>query len=167
MWWEFQISSKCCTTSKLHTTRVLRSTIYIHSTYKLKPYVHSMPGLMPSGCQLHCLGQQFHPGCGIWSSVSKGWDVPLSRHKEIILFQCPFARDKGRSKNPGTNSSVPGQDEFLIIRKNDQISCFRTSFSCCRTSFSCFRTSFSCFRTYFSALSCFVLRDGMGHAVKI
>ena len=33
-------------------------------------------------------------------------------------FSCPgvpLSRDKGRSKNPGTNSSVPGQNEYIFI----------------------------------------------------
>ena len=50
----------------------------------------------------------------------------------------PLSRDKGRSKNPGTNSSVPGRPGTKWIKKfqkKDQISCFRTSFSCFRTSF--------------------------------
>ena len=94
--------------------------------------------------------------------------VPLSR----IFFSCPsvpLSWDKGRSKNPGTNSSVPGRPRtkwisiYLALktfRKKYQISCFRTSLSC-------FRRSFSCYRMPFSALSCFVSRDRMGQAVKI
>ena len=49
--------------------------------------------------------------------------VPLSRDKKVSLSRCPFvpgqksfacpavplSRDKGRSKCPGTNSSVPGR----------------------------------------------------------
>ena len=55
-------------------------------------------------------------------------------------------QDEGRSKNPGTKSSVPGcpvtkyisihLKHQILFRKNDQISCFRTSFSCFRASFS-------------------------------
>jgi hypothetical protein len=49
--------------------------------------------------------------------------VPLSRDKKVSLSRCPFvpgqksfvcpavplSRDKGKSKNPGTNTSVPGR----------------------------------------------------------
>ena len=144
-------------------------------------------------------------------SISKGQDVPgqsRTRCPVVPLFLCPgtkifpcpavpLSRNKGRSKCPGTNSSVlgrPGTKWIKKFQKNDQISCFRTSFYCFRTSFSCFRTtfsvlehhfsvlehpfllqniifcfrtSFSCFRTSFSALSRFVPRDGKGQAVKI
>ena len=90
--------------------------------------------------------------------------VPLSRDKKVSLsrrpfipgqksFACPavpLSRDMGRNNCPGTNSSVPGQNEFKNFQKKDLISCLRTSFFCFGTSFSCFRTSFSCFRTSFS-----------------
>ena len=41
------------------------------------------------------------------TSVSKGGDVPgqSGMGRPVV----PLSRDKGRSKNPGTNSSVPGQ----------------------------------------------------------
>ena len=41
--------------------------------------------------------------------------ISTGRDKEIFLSQCHFARDKGRNKNPGTNSSFLGQNEFLFI----------------------------------------------------
>ena len=49
---------------------------------------------------------------GISSSISKGRDVPLSlcpRTKEFSCPGVPLSRDKGRSKCPGTNPSVPGR----------------------------------------------------------
>ena len=42
--------------------------------------------------------------------VSKGWDVPLSLCPGTKIFSCPvvpLSCDKVRSKNLGTNSSVP------------------------------------------------------------
>ena len=49
----------------------------------------------------------FLPG---WSS--KEWRVPI-----LPLFRCPLSQDKGRSKNPGASSSVPGcpVTKFLFI----------------------------------------------------
>merc|ERR1711997_1414207 len=85
---------------------------------------------------------------GLITRVSTGRDVPLSlcpRTKKNSCPGVPLSRDKGRSKCPGTNSSVParpGTKQFKNFQKKDQISHFRTSFLCFRTSFLCFRTSF-------------------------
>ena len=87
-----------------------------------------------------------------------GQDVPLSLCPGTKKFSCPgvpLSRDKGRSKCPGTNSSVPGRPGTKWIKnfqKNDQISCFWTSFSWFRTSFSCFRTTFSVLEHHFPVL---------------
>ena len=85
----------------------------------------------------------------VHSSVSKGRDVPrdvpgqtgtgrpivpLSRDKKNSLSRCPFvpgqksfacpavplSRDKGRSKCPGTNSSVPGRPGTKWILRNSE-----------------------------------------------
>ena len=88
-------------------------------------------------------------GCGIsnsiCTSVSTGRDVPLSL--------CPFVPGQRiflvpMSLCPGTRAAanVPGRPGTKCIKnfqKNDQNSCFWTSFSCFRTSFSCYRTSLS------------------------
>ena len=41
---------------------------------------------------------------------------PRDGTKNFFCPSVPLSRDKGRSKNPGTNSSVPGQNEFLFIK---------------------------------------------------
>ena len=90
--------------------------------------------------------------------VSTGQNVPLSLCPGTKKNSCPgvpLSRDKGRSKCPGTNSSVPGRPRTKWIKnfqKNDQISCFWTSFSCFRTSFSCSRTTFSVLEHHFPVL---------------
>ena len=73
--------------------------------------------------------------------VSTGRDVPLSLCPGTKKFSCHgvlLSRNKGRSKCPGTNSSVParpGTKRFKNFQKKDQISRFRTSFLCFRISF--------------------------------
>ena len=82
-----------------------------------------------------------------------GRDVPLSLCPGTKQNSCPgvpLSRDKGRSKNPGTNSYVPGRPGTKLIKnfqKRDQISCFRTSFSC-------FKTSFPVIEHHFPVLEC-------------
>ena len=98
--------------------------------------------------------------------------VPGQRH-----FPCPavpLSQDKGRSKCPRTNSSVParpGTKRFKNFQKKGPdfpfqniislfqniLSCFRTSFSVLEHPFSVLEHPFlSCFRMSFSALSYFV-----------
>ena len=55
------------------------------------------------------------------TSVSTGWDVPLSLCPATKKFSCPgvpLSRDKGRSKCPRTNSSVPGHPGIKSPPKN-------------------------------------------------
>ena len=65
--------------------------------------------------------------------------VPLSRDKKknlVPVSRCPVTR--AGANVPGQNPlsrPVPGQNDFKIFKKRDQISCFITSFSCFRTSF--------------------------------
>jgi hypothetical protein len=56
----------------------------------------------------------------VFSRVSTGRDVPLSLCPGTKKFSCPgvpLSRDKGRSKNPGTNYSVPGHPGTKISEK--------------------------------------------------
>ena len=86
------------------------------------------------------------------TSVSTGPPVvPLSRDKEIFLSQCPFVPRQGQEQKSQDKLLCPGTKliyiyliALKIFRKNDKISCCRTSF----------RTSFACFRTYFPVLEC-------------
>ena len=88
-----------------------------------------------------------------WDGTSRCPFVPGQKNFLVPVSLCPGTR--AGANVPGQtplSRDVPGQNELKIFKKNDQISCFWTSFSCFRTSFSCFRTSFSCFRTTFSVL---------------
>ena len=42
---------------------------------------------------------------------------PWDRTKKFSFPGVPLSRDKGRSKNLGTNSSVPGQNELKNFKK--------------------------------------------------
>ena len=43
--------------------------------------------------------------------------IPLSRDKKNCCPSVPLSWDKGRSKCPGTNSSVPGKNDLKIFKK--------------------------------------------------
>jgi hypothetical protein len=70
----------------------------------------------PSKCRsINQASKQLFSSSQVCSSVSTGRDVPLSLCPGTKKFSCPgvpLSREKGRSKNPGTNSSVPGQNHF-------------------------------------------------------
>jgi hypothetical protein len=55
------------------------------------------------------------------SGDNPGWDVPLSLCPGTKIFPCldvPLSRDKGRSKNPGTNSSTgTSRDKITFPKK--------------------------------------------------
>jgi hypothetical protein len=98
--------------------------------------------------------------------------VPLSQDKKKSLFRCPFvprqksfacpavplSRDKGRCKNPGTNSSVPGRPRTKPgqknLKKKSQIFFF---FKNCNFFILFFLLSRGCPG---------IFRDGKGQAVK-
>ena len=89
----------------------------------------------PGGTSPNCLelGNTLRFLLYVLTSVSTGRNVPLSLcpgTKNILVL---LSRDKGRSKNPAPNSSVPGRPRTKWIKNfqknDDQISCFRTSFS--------------------------------------
>ena len=97
------------------------------------------------GIQASCVFVLAFPQDGM-SREKWGWDVPLSRDKEIFLSRCPF-----------------------LPRKRQE----QKSFSCLRPSFPIlerpilFQNILFCLRTFISALSSFVPRDVKGQAVKI
>ena len=107
------------------------------------------------------LSQSYHIVSSVpWvlTRVSKGRDVPLSLCPGTKKISCPgvtLSHDKGRSKCPGTHSSVParpGTKRFKNFQKKGPDFPFQNIISLFQNIVSYFKTSFSVLEHPFSVL---------------